>query len=147
MKARTLHQLGFTLAASLCASTGASLAMPIPPYGAFIYSTLCWSKESGDARGIRVTVLRYPMDTHLLFEWSEGPLYERSGYKVGVDPITSHVTFEVDMDATMTSPDWELYSGEISNEELIITASSNKKRIYRLPRVQDFGREGKTCSE
>jgi len=123
-------------------------AAQIPRYGAFVYSNLCWSKESGDARGIRVTVLRYPdvSGDHVLFEWSEGPLYERSGYKVSIDSATSHIGFEVDEDATMTTPDWEGFTGEISDEELVLSSGRNPARKYRLPRVQDFSREGGSCS-
>ena len=116
-------------------------------YGAFVYSNLCWSKESGDAYGLRVSIIRYPdaSGDHLLFEWSEGPLYERTGYKVRIDSEGSRISFEVNQDATMTMPDWRTYTGEISNEAVILHANDAPARIFRLSRVRDFAKENRVC--
>jgi hypothetical protein len=48
--------LGFLIAAF---STPAGAA-PLPRYGLFVYSSLCWEKESGDADGERLILVRVP---------------------------------------------------------------------------------------
>ena len=119
----------------------------LPKLGVFVYSNLCWSKPSGDVAGLRVTILRFPDPSrdHVVFEWSEGPLYERTGYKVRIDSATSRITFEVDQDATMTKPDWRTYTGEISSDALILQSNSDPARTNRLLRVQDFAQENRQC--
>jgi hypothetical protein len=41
----------------LCTSAHAG---PLPRYGLFVYSSLCWEKESGDADGARLILVRVP---------------------------------------------------------------------------------------
>ena len=48
---------------------------PLPPAGTFLYSSLCWEVESGDASGHRIKLIRTGKEDRLYLEWSEGPLY------------------------------------------------------------------------
>jgi hypothetical protein len=150
VRARTLKLasraigVAMTMSSVLAANSG---AVEPTKLGVFVYSNLCWSQQSGDAAGLRITIVRYadPSRDHVLFEWSEGPLYERTGYKVRIDPAMSRISFEVDQDATMTMPDWQTYTGEFSADALTLRSSSNPARTYRLPRVQNFSQEDRRC--
>jgi hypothetical protein len=58
--------------ATLAPSTGH--AKPLPRYGTFVYSSLCWEKESGDAGGVRFALTRSRKGAALLYEYGNGPL-------------------------------------------------------------------------
>src|SRR5438309_646053 len=79
---------------------GSAFAAQLPRYGMFVYSNLCFEKESGDAKGYRLTLLRYGDGDHIVFEWSEGPLYEAAGYKVHIDERAGQIAFGVDVPGT-----------------------------------------------
>jgi hypothetical protein len=49
-------------------------ARPLPRYGTFVYSSLCWEKESGDASGVRFALTRGRKGDSLLYEYGNGPL-------------------------------------------------------------------------
>ena len=51
-----------------------SLAKPLPRYGTFAYSNLCWGKESGDASGARLALSRTRKGVSLVYEYGAGPL-------------------------------------------------------------------------
>jgi len=49
-------------------------AKPLPRYGTFVYSNLCWEKESGDAGGVRFALTRSRKGVSLVYEYGNGPL-------------------------------------------------------------------------
>jgi hypothetical protein len=52
-------------------------ATPLPRYGLFVYSSLCWEKESGDADGGRLILVRVPgSDSARISYTGEGGLDE-----------------------------------------------------------------------
>jgi hypothetical protein len=51
-----------------------ALARPLPRYGAFVYSNLCWGEESGDASGLRFALSRTRRGATLTVEYGNGPL-------------------------------------------------------------------------
>src|SRR5256885_4817519 len=75
-------------------------ATPLPRYGIFVYGNMCIEKESGDAAGRRLTLMRYGDGDHVLFQWSEGPAYQAVGAKVAIDRTGSHISFSVDFPET-----------------------------------------------
>ncbi len=60
------------LLAALVPTVG--LAKPLPRYGHFVYSSLCWGKQSGDAGGVRFILTRSPKGVSLVYEYGNGPL-------------------------------------------------------------------------
>ena len=60
------------LLATLVPTVG--LAKPLPRYGHFVYSSLCWGKESGDAGGVRFMLTRSRKGVSLVYEYGAGPL-------------------------------------------------------------------------
>lgn len=46
----------------------------LPRYGTFVYSSLCWEKESGDAGGVRFALTRSRRGASLVYEYGNGPL-------------------------------------------------------------------------
>lgn len=122
----------------------------LPRYGVFIYSDLCWGRESGDAAGYRVTLIREGDRDRLEFEWSEGPLYGGLGYGVKLDPQTSRMTFSVNMNLGVGAEDFEDYSAEVSEAELVLHVPrafppGAPEHVYRLPRVRDLSRKMGYC--
>ncbi len=47
---------------------------PLPRYGDFTYSNLCWGSDSGDASGTRFTLSRTRQGDRLTLEYGNGPL-------------------------------------------------------------------------
>ena len=62
------------LAALLALAPAAASAKALPRYGTFVYSSLCWSKDSGDASGIRFALSRGRKGASLAYEYGNGPL-------------------------------------------------------------------------
>ncbi|MEI9889552.1 MAG: hypothetical protein WDN45_01975 [Caulobacteraceae bacterium] len=62
------------LAALLALVPAAASAKPLPRFGTFVYSSLCWEKESGDASGVRFALTRGPKGATLVYEYGAGPL-------------------------------------------------------------------------
>ncbi len=60
------------LLAALVPTVG--LAKPLPRYGHFVYSSLCWGKDSGDASGVRFMLTRSHKGASLVYEYGAGPL-------------------------------------------------------------------------
>lgn len=65
---------GALLLAILAGTPAPSHAKPLPRYGTFVYSDLCWEKESGDASGARFELTRTRAGIRLTFEYGAGPL-------------------------------------------------------------------------
>lgn len=58
----------------LALAPAAASASPLPRYGTFVYSSLCWEKESGDASGVRFALTRGRAGDTLVYEYGNGPL-------------------------------------------------------------------------
>src|ERR1019366_9342908 len=106
------------IAALVCGTFYAAYAAKMTRYGEFVYSSLCMEKESGDAAGYRIKLLRSEKGDNLYFEWSEGPLFgPRLASKLTIDPRTSKITFTVPADAPAGI---KTYKGEISQEDNVL---------------------------
>jgi hypothetical protein len=66
--------LAALLALVPAAAPTVSHAKALPRYGTFVYSNLCWTKESGDAGGVRFALTRSPKGASLIYEYGAGPL-------------------------------------------------------------------------
>jgi hypothetical protein len=62
------------LAALLALAPAAATAKALPRYGTFVFSNLCWEKESGDAGGVRFALTRTRKGVSLVYEYGNGPL-------------------------------------------------------------------------
>jgi hypothetical protein len=62
------------LAALIALVPTAASAKALPTYGTFVYSNLCWEKESGDASGVRFALTRSRKGASLVYEYGNGPL-------------------------------------------------------------------------
>jgi hypothetical protein len=62
------------LAALLALAPVAVSAKSLPRHGTFVYSNLCWEKESGDAGGVRFALTRSRKGVSLIYEYGNGPL-------------------------------------------------------------------------
>ena len=128
----------------------ASAAQVMPRYGAFIYSNLCWSEQSGDAYGYRVTLILQGDDDRLELEWSEGPLYAALGYRVKVDPKMQQLTFSVNLNTGGGPEENQDYTADLSDNELVLHSSRGvepgaPEHIFHLPRVRDLSRKTQFC--
>ena len=138
------------MAAFLCGVTTPLLATPLPRYGAFLYSSLCRERESGDAAGFRVKLVRSPKGDSLYLDWSEGGLYgPMLATKLIIDPKTSKLSFTIPAHTPPSDiSDSESYSGEISNEAIILEdAGAVDGHRHVVPRVKEFGTEMVPCKE
>jgi hypothetical protein len=63
---------GLLILAALAPTAGHAKALP--RYGTFVYSNLCWEKESGDAAGARFRLARRPEGVRLDYEYGNGGL-------------------------------------------------------------------------
>src|ERR1051326_3544359 len=138
-------RLTLSIVALLMFTTGpASAAQAMPRYGVFIYSDLCVGRQSGDPSGFRVTLIREGDGDRLEFEWTEGPLYGGPGYGVKLDPNTQRLTFSVNMNVAGGAEDFQDYSAEISDDELVLN-STRGHTAFHLPRVRDLSRKPQPC--
>ena len=65
---------GCGLVLLLALAPAVAAAKPLPRYGTFAYSSLCWGKESGDASGVRFALTRGRKGDALVYEYGNGPL-------------------------------------------------------------------------
>jgi hypothetical protein len=90
MKAR---ELGCGLVI-LALSAAPALAGPLPRYGLFVFSTLCWEEESGDAAGGRLILLRLPGSESARISYTlDGPLDEIPVDDLKIDDKSGHISF------------------------------------------------------
>ena len=148
-KRRFVYGMG-AMAALLCSSSSPVLATPLSRYGVFLYSSLCWEKESSDAAGFRVKLVRSPKGDSLYLDWSEGGLYgPMLATKLKIDPKTSTLAFTIPAHTPPSDiPDSESYTGEISNEAVILKdVGAVDSYRHVVPRVKEFGTEKVPCKE
>ena len=144
--------IAITLIGGSCGESTALWARePVPRFGVFIYSDLCLERESGDHSGYRITLIREGGGDRLEFEWSEGPLYGGLGYGVKLGPETSRMTFSVNMNPDGGPENFEDYSAELSDAELVLhvprpISSGRPEYVYHLPRVRDLSRKLGYCN-
>ena len=133
------------------------LATPLPRYGVFLYSSLCGERESGDAAGFRVKLVRSAKGDSLYLDWSEGGLFgPMLATKLTINPKTSKLSFTIPARTPPSDiPESESYAGEISNEAVVLDAKGyggnpNMTRFRRpqiIPRVKAFDAEIVQCKE
>jgi len=97
-------------------------ATPLPRYGLFVYSNLCWEKESGDADGERLILVRVPGSASARISYTgEGPLDEASAEDVRIakdgrislrylrqyDPVTDRSNVYVTMTGRVSAEAFE----------------------------------------
>jgi hypothetical protein len=104
-----------------CIATHPAIAAELPRDGVFVYSTLCIERESGDAAGNRIRLVRSERGDSLYFEWSEGPRYGPTlASMLVIDPKTSKITFTLPANAPPNDlPSSQTYPGEISANAII----------------------------
>ena len=69
-------------------------AKPLPRYGLFVFSSLCWERESGDADGARLILVRLPGSDSGRFSYTgEGPLDEAAIEDLHIDGKSGRITF------------------------------------------------------
>lgn len=69
-------------------------ATPLPHYGLFVFSTLCWEAESGDAAGQRLILLRLPGSQSARISYTlDGPLDEVPVDDLKIDDKSGAISF------------------------------------------------------
>jgi len=100
---------------------GSLPANGFPSRGEFIYSSLCWGKESGDASGYRVRLVRTDQGDQLYLEWSEGPLVgPRLAVDLKIDPKTSDISFAIPLNFPPPEDNFDRYTGHISIRNIVL---------------------------
>jgi hypothetical protein len=110
--------------------------------GVFLYSNLCVERESGDASGYRVKLMRATEGDRLYLDWSEGGLYgPMLAQNLTIDPRTADITFTIPANTPPSDmPDAKIYHGKISNEAVILDGIT-------VPRVKAFDDKIGRCKE
>lgn len=133
------------LAFALGAGAIPACATPLPPYGVFVFGSMCTAPYSGDASGHRLTLMRYGDGDHVLFQWSEGPAFDGIGYAVKIDGF-GHISFSVDEPGYGQSVplDTQSYTGQISAEAVTLSGGYSSEK-FTLPRVRDLAAHKAIC--
>lgn len=118
-------------------------AASLPNTGEFLYSSLCWDPQGGDAAGYQVRLARSPSGDALWLEWSEGPLYgPMKATALRIDPATAQISFTIPANtAPNFLPGAETYSGTISAGEITL----NNDRVPRVKRLWHQGEKQNAC--
>jgi hypothetical protein len=131
-------------------------AKPLPRYGMFVYSNLCWEKESGDAAGNRIMLIRDGDGDRLFFEWSDGPLEGPvQATRLTISAKADQIAFSVDIGAQDTvdghgvfagkeKPDMQVLHGTIDGESLALRGP-NVRGDEILPWLHDFAAKVGEC--
>jgi hypothetical protein len=116
-------------------------AMSLPHTGEFAYSNLCWEKESGDAAGYRVRLVRSANGDQLYLEWSDGPLEGPTlAENLKVDAKTSSISFTIPRNPLYDPPpdNFDTYKGRVSARSMVLNGQ-------RLPRVKSAMAKLREC--
>lgn len=135
----------FLLPVVLAAGAISTPAATLPRYGVFVFGSMCTEPYSGDAAGLRLTLMRYGDGDRVLFQWSEGPEVEALGDKVQVNEAGSHISFSVSVPGTSDPADTQTLNGEISAEAVTLVGGYSASAGVRLPRVRDVGARKAIC--
>jgi hypothetical protein len=121
------------LAALLALAPAAASAKALPRYGTFVYSDLCWEKETGDAGGVRFILTRTRKGARLDYEYGAGPLQGAhiKSLKIDGDRIEADAsTPDGDLHITATlGPRKAELSERLDYAKSTTRASSTVKRI------------------
>lgn len=130
-------------------------ARPLPRYGVFTYSNLCREKESGDAAGNRIMLIRDGDGDRLFFEWSDGPLESPVPATKLIIDRSGQIVFSVDI-GSQDSVDGQgnfvgkekpyvlALHGRIDDARLTLEGG-NLRSPEVLPRLRNFGAKMGVC--
>ena len=71
----------------------AAQAAPLPRYGAFVYSSLCYEGNTGDLLGTRFVLFRLPLHDMGYLEWSDGSLSSAPLQDLKIDDKSGRISF------------------------------------------------------
>jgi hypothetical protein len=125
--------------AMLLLACGTANAAPLPRYGIFYFSSVCYELESGDSAGNEAILIRTRDGDTLLWSWSEGPMEAPvPAFHLTMDG-KGHIAFTVDMGpANGSQQELHPYAGTVSSSALQLGKT-------RLPRITDFATKIKVC--
>ena len=134
---------------AMMAVNSSTWAKPVDRHGIFVYSSMCWEQESGDAAGYRITIRRLKDENDSVFEYSEGPVTSLIGYDTKIDQKTQKLTFDVITDSTLQGVnETNTFSGTITDDFIkgtFVWGAAKEKWALRLKRVRDFSKETPDC--
>jgi hypothetical protein len=138
--------------------TSPTYAAKLPRYGVFIYSSVCWEKESGDAAGNRAMLVRDGEGDRLFWEWSDGPMEGPvQAQPLTIDDKSSKISFSVDLGSQDSvdgaghvvgkePPFIQTLTGTISDKAIILSREGDvSNREWTIPRVTDFSAKTGQC--
>ena len=131
---------------TVCVSHCAIAAPAAPLYGVFVYSNFCVSPQSGDMYGNRITLLRSPDGTMLLFEYTDGSAHGVVATDLKLDTPHDTISFAVQPDGAPAST----VSGKFSPDAQSVTLRGipfARPTPQTLPRITDFATPAKNCKK
>jgi len=149
---------GAAIAAFICGTICPATAAKLPRYGVFVYSSECWEKESGDAAGNRVLLLREGTGDTLYWYWSDGPMEGPNRVNpLSIDNKTAAIQFSVDIGSDIVQdragkrsvepPAVQKFQGSISDDAITLSlvGGSELQRNFKIPRLRDFSAKPGEC--
>ena len=122
----------------------------LPRYGVFVFSDECvQDNQSGDVRGDRITLLRFPAGDMAIYQYGagpfEGPILADS---VTIDEKRSTISIllkdEFGAGATVGVLGEDKIEGTVSNDEMIVTLEGDWQK-RKLPRIPGLPKQVPTC--
>ena len=138
MKAISLASLTVLVASlALLLLNTPTAAKPLPRYGLFVFSSLCWERESGDADGARLILVRLPGSDFARFSYTgEGPLNEAPIEDLHIDGKSGRISFRY---LTQYDPVSNKSNVYVSEEGIVSAEGFDQKGVdgnmHRMPRV------------
>jgi hypothetical protein len=131
---------------ALVLTAGPTLAKPVERTGLLVYSTLCWEKQSGDAAGNRIELIRLGDGDELIYQWSEGGLYAERAHQIKIDAKTGALAFQVTADVG-GGAETRRFQGRITDDAIVGTLRSAQGAGERLnlPRQTNLAAKAATC--
>jgi hypothetical protein len=148
---------GMAIATLVCGIASPTYAAKLPRFGVFIYSSVCWEKQSGDAAGHRAMLVRDGEGDRIFWEWSDGPMEGPvEAHPLTIDDKSSKIRFSVDIGSQNSvdsaghfvgkeAPDIQTFTGTISDSALILGPEGAPNRKGVIPRVTDFSAKTGYC--
>jgi hypothetical protein len=134
------------LALVLSGAATPSPAKPTKRIGLSVYSTLCSEKQSGDAAGHRIKLIRLGDGDELIYEWSEGGLSAERAHDIKIDPKTGALKFQVTTDAG-GGEETSRFEGKITDDAIVGTLRSAHalNEGLNLPRQRNLAAKTADC--
>lgn len=135
---------GAAVALFLC--NGAIAAAPASHFGVFVYANFCVSAMSGDLYGNRMTLLRSPDATTLLFEYTDGSTHGLVATDLKLDTPHDTISFAVQVEGAPRSA----LSGAFSPDGQSVTLHGlpfGGDEATVLTRVTNFAAPAKNCKK